>query len=199
VIDRGKIAVLLLMLGAGLAVVGSFQDVYQTVYRDLPPERTMTTTLWIVRSVPPDGPDRDAYYPFGLPVLIAAVLLVVAAVLALRERTGHVAKPVAAGAAGALAAFVFAYWLLVRREEESISDWPINDSQKPVLEVLGGMYLLVAAAVIGLAGATLVQWRQREQPEPLEEDEVVVHQLDSDDDTPPFGIAIPDEQQQEAR
>jgi len=40
---------------------------------------------------------------------------------------------------------------------------------------LPGLYLLVAGAVIGLIGATLAQ---RRQP---------VH----DDDTPPFGIALP--------
>ena len=68
------------------------------------------------------------------------------------------------------------------------------------LNILGGTYLLGLAAVSGLVGAVLAQHRH-EVPEPEDEDEdaVVVHQLDDDDDTPPFGIEIPGDEEQETR
>ncbi len=58
-----------------------------------------------------------------------------------------------------------------------------------------GLYLLTAAAIIGLIGAALAQ---HAQPVPQSEpgDEAVVHQF-TDDDTPPFGIAM--SQEEEAR
>lgn len=160
----------------------------------------MTTTLWIVISEPPHGPEQDAYNAAGWPVIIAALCMVVAAVLVVRERTSFVGSPVAMGAAGALAGIVFLYVLQVRREKEVMAAWPVEDGQRPELSFLGGTYLLAVAAVIGLVGAVLAQRkRQAEEPDEVDKEAVVVHQLDSDDDTPPFGIAIPGEEQQETR
>ncbi|WP_157985300.1 hypothetical protein [Lentzea terrae] len=197
-IDRGRIAALLLMLGAGLAVVGSFEETYRTIYRGIGPERTYTTNMWIVVSSPPSLlPENDAYYAVGWPVIAMAVLMVMAAVLLLLRRSGTVAKTVALAAAGALAGVVLTYWVQVRHEEEMMTDWPAQGGPTVQLDLLVGMYLLLAGAVIGLVGAVLAQRKQEEQPQEQEED-VVVHQLDADDDTPPFGIAI-QEQDQEAR
>ena len=199
-IDRRKIAPILLVVGAGLAAVASFQDTYRTVYPGFGgPDQTMTTTLWIVTMDPASDPPQDAYYAAGWPVIITAVLMVVAAVLLLRERMSFVGTPAAMGAAGALAGIAFLYLLQVRREQELMASWPVPDGQHPVLNILGGTYVLVAAAVVGLVGALLAQRGQRfEKVEPGEE-AVVVHQLDDGDDTPPFGIAIPSEEQQETR
>ncbi len=196
--DRGKIAALLLVLGAGLAVVGSFEDTYRTVYHSgFGPDQTFTTTLWIVSSDPADGPERPAYYAVGWPVIGAAVVMVVAAVLTLRHRTAPIGKAVALAAAGVLAGVVLTYWFQVRHEEEIISAWPGQGGPQAVLSVLAGTYLLIAGAAAGLVGAALAQ-RKQEPQQPEVEDGVVVHQLDSDDDTPPFGIAMP-EQEQETR
>lgn len=196
--DRGKIAALLLVLGAGLAVVGSFEDTYRTVYHNgSGPDQTFTTTMWIVSSDPPDGPQSPAYYAVGWPLIAAAVVMVVAAVLTLRHRTAPIGKAVALGAAGVLAGVVLTYWFQVRHEEEIISTWPAQGGPQAVLSVLAGMYLLIAGAMTGLVGAGLAQRKQ--EPQQAEEDDVVVvHQLDNDDDTPPFGIAMP-EQEQETR
>lgn len=197
-IDRGKTAALLLMLGAGLAVVGSFEDTYRTSYRGLGPEQTLTTNLWIVVSDPPHGPERESYYAVGWPVIGTAVLMVLAAVLMLTRRTAHVAKTVALAAAGVLAGVVLTYWVQVRHEEEIISAWPAEGGPTAVLDVLGGMYVLIAGAVVGLTGAVIAQRRQ-EEPTQEQEEDVVVHQLDADDDTPPFGIVMPEQEQQETR
>jgi hypothetical protein len=100
--------------------------------------------------------------------------------------------------AGVLFLFVVQVWEL----QELIESQPPRGTSKDELLYHGGFYLLVVAAVAGLVGAGLAQWRS---PEPVveEDDEgdgVVVHQLGADDDTPPFGIAIPgDDEQRETR
>lgn len=185
---------LLLVLGAALAVAGGLQSTYRTVFRD----QAWTTTLWISTADPPRVPERDAYYTMGWPVTVAALLMVVAAVLVLRERTAFVGRPMAMAAAGALAATVFAYTLQLRREAKIMSEWPTENGLGAELVVLGGTYLLGAAAVVGVAGAVLAQGRPEERPQE-DEEAVVVHQLDDDDDTPPFGIEIPGQEQQETR
>ncbi|MEV6242810.1 hypothetical protein [Lentzea sp. NPDC051838] len=203
-IDRGKIAVLLLVLGAGLAFVGSFEATYRTSYRYarivVANEQTYTSTLWIVMSEPKDGPDRDAYQAMGWPLVIAAGLMVVAAVLVLRRQTAFVGRPAAMAAAGALGGIVLAYWLQIRHEAEVMSAWPAEGGPKVEFDLLHGLYLMAAGAIIGLVGAALLQRKQEPPQEEESEEEVVVHQLDSDDDTPPFGIAVLEqEEQQETR
>ena len=206
-IDRGKAAPVLLVLGAGLAAVGSFEDTYQTFYPGYggpggPGEQTLSTNLWIVTTSPSIEPPQDAYNAAGLPVIITAVLMVVAAVFLVKRRRSF-AAPAAMGAAGALAGIALLYVLQVRREKEVMDSWPVAEGgQKPELSLLGGTYLLVAAALVGLVGAALAQRRQQpDEPEAeVDEKAVVVHQLDADDDTPPFGIAVlGEEQQQETR
>jgi hypothetical protein len=171
VIDRRRIALILLVLGAGLAAVGSFQDTYRTLYPGFGgPDQTLTTSLWIVTEEPPsEGLPQQVFNASGWPVIIAAGI-------------------------------VFAYVLQVQREQEIMASWPVEPGQQPQLSFLGGTYLLGAAAIVALAGAVLVQREQQAGEEELDEEAVVVHQLDADDDTPPFGIAIPgEEQEQETR
>ncbi|MET9633903.1 hypothetical protein ABZX92_41265 [Lentzea sp. NPDC006480] len=197
-IDRGKIAVLLQVLGAGLAFAGSLEATYRTTYRydGRVPDQVMTSTLWFVTSEPLDGPEREAFYAMGWPLVVAAVLMVVAAVLTLRGRTAFVGRVAAMGAAGALGGIVLAYWLQIRHEIEITSNWPAQGGPMAVVDVLAGMYVLIAGAVVGLVGAALAQRKQEGRQEEEPEEDVVVHQLVSDDDTPPFGIAIPDEHQE---
>jgi len=57
-----------------------------------------------------------------------------------------------------------------------------------VMTYLPGFYVLSAAAVVALVGAVLAQ-RAHQVVQP-DEEAVVVHQF-MDDDTPPFGIAMP--------
>ena len=182
----------LVLLGAGLATVASFQDIYETVYRGYAPDQTYSTTLWIVSSNIPENDGKPAFYAAGWPVLIAAVVMAVAVVLMARQRTAFVGRPLAVGAAGVLAGVVYLYVTQVQREKSMMEDWPKTDGLSYEMNIHGGMHLLVVGAVVGLVGAALAQ--QREQPQPQEEDDdedgVVVHQLDADDDTPPFGIAI---------
>ncbi|MFS8096077.1 hypothetical protein LFM09_02965 [Lentzea alba] len=200
-IDRRKIAVPLVLVGAGVAILASFLDAYSTTSEYPGMKRTFTSSLWIVTSEPPLGSTdagNDTYYAAGWPVVITALVMVIGVVLTLRKPAALVGRPLTLVAAGGLAGVVLFYITQLLHEEALISDWPVDQQYEMVFQV--GVYLLIAAAVAGLAGAVLLQQQQQEQPEEEEdEDEVVVHQLDADDDTPPFGIAIPNDEQQEAR
>ncbi|SER39822.1 hypothetical protein SAMN05216188_11110 [Lentzea xinjiangensis] len=191
--DRRKIAPVLLVLGAGLAVVAGFRTTYSTVYRGYGPEVTISSTLWTTTSDPSDGPAaQPAQYAAGWPVVISALVVVAAVVLMTRERTAVAGRPLAVGGAGALAGVVFSYLSQVWRLEDLVQQLPPDSGLTYELNYLSGMHLLVAAAIIALAGAALAQ-RGPQSVQPREE--VVVHQLGADDDTPPFGIAIPDERE----
>lgn len=194
---------MLLALGAVLSVVASLQEVFSTVYEGLGADLTVTTTLWITTSDPQNGPvEQPALFAAGWPVVVSAIVMAVSVALMVRESTAFVGRPLAVGGAGALAGVVFLFVVQVKGLEEIVASQQQSGSRSDEMHYLGGFYLLVAAAFIGLAGAVLAQ---RRSPEPVAEDddegdEVVVHQLGSDDDTPPFGLAIPhDDEQREVR
>ncbi|SMD16965.1 hypothetical protein [Lentzea albidocapillata] len=202
-IDSRKTAWVLLALGAVLSVVASLQDVFSTVYKGFGSDLTVTWTLWAIRSAPQEGvAGQSALFAAGWPVVVSAVVMAVAVVFVVRERTAFVGRPLAMGGAGLLAGVVLLYVVQVWELERGINAQPQSGAGKDELLYNGGFYLLMVAAVAALVGAVLVQ---RRSPEPVAEDddegeEVVVHQLDSDDDTPPFGLAIPhDDEQREAR
>ncbi|HUQ61012.1 hypothetical protein [Lentzea sp.] len=180
--DRRKIAPALLLLAAVSVVVGSFQDTYGLVFQGGGLYQSVFTSLWGVTSGTPeaDGQDTAVHYAAGMPVVVCAALLVVAAVLAFRGR----GRALALVAAGALAGIVFYYVTQVLHEEELRASWP-GGPEAFEFHFYAGTYLLAAGAVIGLAGAVLAQ---RKQPE--SDEAVVVHQLGADDDTPPFGIDL---------
>jgi hypothetical protein len=202
VIERRKIAWVLLALAAVLSVVASLQDVFSAVYKGFGSDLTITWTLWATRSDPQDGPfGQSALFAAGWPVVVSAIVLAVAVVFVVRERTAFVGRPLAMGGAGLLAGVVLLYVVQVWELERVITAAPQSGSSKDELRYHGGFHLLMIAAVAGLVGAVLAQ---RRSPEPAVEDEdegdgVVVHQLDNDDDTPPFGIAIPGDDERETR
>ena len=201
-IDRRKVALVLVLVGAGLAVLGSFQDTYSMSY-DPGPE-PFTTTLWNVTSERPVNVSTEAYYANGYPMIVAVALMVAAVVLLARGgKAATIARPVVLTAAGGLAGIVLTYVVQLLHEEKAINSLQADGLDYTyTVTFLAGTYLLVAGAVIGLVGAALAQQRQPQPEEAADEEdeEVVVHQLGSDDDTPPFGIAILEqEKQQEAR
>ncbi|SDN30558.1 hypothetical protein SAMN04488074_14510 [Lentzea albidocapillata subsp. violacea] len=201
-IDRRKTAWVLLALGAVLSVVASLQAVFSTVYKGFGSDLTITWSLWATRSVPQDeAAGQSALFAAGWPVVVSAIVMAVAVVFVVRERTAFVGRPLAMGGAGLLAGVVLLYVVQVWELERVINAQPQAGAGQDELLYHGGFYLLMVAAVAGLVGAVLAQ---RRSPEPVAEDDdgeaVVVHQLGSDDDTPPFGLAIPhDDEQREAR
>lgn len=198
-IDRRKIALVLLALGAVLAVIGSLLDVFSTVYKGFGTDLRSTSTLWITTSSPQDGPaEQPAFFAAGWPVVVSAIVMAIAVVLLARQETAFVGRPLSMGGAGALAGVLFLFVVQVWELQELIDSQPPRGSSKDELLYHDGLYVLVIAAVVGLVGAGLAQ-RRSSEPVVEEEDEgdgVVVHQLGADDDTPPFGIAIPDDDEQ---
>ncbi|MFD9705743.1 hypothetical protein [Lentzea sp. NPDC059081] len=187
--DRRTVAAGVLVLAAVTVVVGSFRTTYEMIFHGYGPDRSVATTLWVVQSdTPVTGQDDEvAYYAAGTPVVLSAALLVLAAVLLFRDK----GRALALTGAGALAGIVVYYVTQVLHERTIRESWP-GGGESFEYTFRAGTYLLVAGAVAGLVGAVLAQ--QRKPREHLEEEAaVVVHQLDADDDTPPFGI----ERQQE--
>ncbi|MGW6449066.1 hypothetical protein [Lentzea sp. NPDC055074] len=200
--DRRKIAWVLLALGAVLSVVASLQDVFSTIYKGFGTDLISTSTLWVTNTEPSEaGIGPSALFAAGWPVVLSAILMAVAVVFLLREQTASVGRPLAMGAAGMLAGVVLLFTVEVWELKEIIESQSSNGSTKDEVHFLGGFFLLVIATVAGLAGAVLAQRRSTEPlvEEDDEGDGVVVHQLDGDDDTPPFGLAIPQDEQREAR
>ncbi|SDP70702.1 hypothetical protein SAMN05421507_13920 [Lentzea jiangxiensis] len=180
---------MLSVLGAGTVVAGSLLDTFRTVHKGFEVELVITTSAWVTRSEPPSGPpENPALFAAGWPLVVCAVVVACAVVLTLRERTAFVGRVLVLGAAGALAGVVFLYLALVERQRSLYSFGP---SGEPAAEVhyLGGTWMLVLGAIITLVGAVLAQ--QRVGSASVDEDGVVVRSLGGEDDTPPFGIAVP--------
>ncbi len=194
---RTRTAVLLVVLGGVLAGVGSTLDMFSEAQFTTGASYADVGSLWGLRSTPQAGPDLDTALEEGLPIVVAAALMVVAALLTLRRgRTAAVARPAVLVAGGVFAGLVLTFVAgVVRRGEVARS---LSEAATPVWryeqDLLPGFHLLAAAAVVGLTGAVLAQ-RPRDVVAEPEREAVVVHRM-TDDDTPPFGIAV---QEQEAR
>jgi len=174
-----------LLAGAVLTATGSTGSLYETTRIDSGYRSGYRMTLWGGEYTTPEGATEVGDVPilFGVPAVVAAVLLVVAAVLVLATRRlpAGVALGARVGAVVAAGLLVGAVWTvgqMVRAATEE-SD-PVGGTL--VATAGTGMWLLIAAAVVAVAGALLVQQRP----------EVPAYQpLDDDDtDTPPMGVRI---------
>jgi hypothetical protein len=119
-----------------------------------------------------------------VPVVVAAMLLIVAAVLVLIPARPLVQVAVRVGAMAAAALLVGAVWTmgqLVLSVATQENDLPIRSENRTGF----GFWMLVAACVTAVAGALLVQHRRAAEP-------ATVYQFPGDDDTdtPPMGVPI---------
>ncbi|ANZ38790.1 hypothetical protein BBK82_24725 [Lentzea guizhouensis] len=188
--DRGRVAALLVVVSAVLTGVSSTLDMYTEVQPTTSESITNTTSLWGFRSTMPGFLHTDTVLDDGLPIVVVVALMVVAAVFTVRNgRTASVARSALLVLAGLFAGLVLAFAVGALARAEIARAFPESPAWKYEMEFLPGFHLLVAAAVIGLAGAVLAQRAQPAAGELEEETAVVVHQL-ADDDTPPFGIKI---------
>jgi len=201
VIDRQRVPVLLVVLGGVLAVVSGFQDMYVVTEKSQMGTWTFTTSLWGMETDLEGYPNMDTVVSAAWPVLITAVLMAVAAVLTLRGgKIASAARPGVMGTASAFAGVVVAFMVGAFYEDEMRTSFDDSTSSVKVeMSYLPGFYLLAVSAAVALAGAVLAQRLQPVQrAQPDEEEAVVVHQF-MDDDTPPFGIAIPVETPAESK
>ncbi|MEO6085542.1 MAG: hypothetical protein ABIQ18_20720, partial [Umezawaea sp.] len=121
---------------------------------------------------------------YGVPVAVAAVLLVVAAVLVLIPARPLVRVAVGVGAVAAAALLIGSVWT-VGQIALSVAARENNLPIRFETSVGVGFWVLVAACVAAVAGALLVQHRQAPEP-------ATVYQFPGDDDTdtPPMGVPI---------
>ena len=187
--DRGKPAAVLVVLGGVLAAISTQLSMYTVLHR-AQEVFAFGGTLWRSSTGPLAERELNPMMDVGTWIVITVAVLVVAGLLALRrDRVAPPARVVALVAGAAFPGIVTAYAVGVLREEEMINAYEQVSSMPYVYRFDAGLYLLFAAAVLGLAGAVLAQRPRPAVPEP-DEDAVVVHQF-VDDDTPPFGIAMP--------
>ncbi|MBB5959343.1 hypothetical protein FHS29_005963 [Saccharothrix tamanrassetensis] len=182
---RGAIAAGALLTGALLTFAGVLMDLYRLEVA-LPEYQGFRLTPWQVHYRPPIDPSSDPHTPqWGYPMVLAGVLAVVAALLLFRSpRFVAVGRFAAVASAGLL---VGTTWSAHATVTTLFGRENLPPSSSATLG--SGMWTLTAACLVLLVGAALAQdWPPR-APEPTG---VSVYRVDGDDDdTPPFGIAIP--------
>lgn len=156
------------IIAAGFAVGGTFAPLIEA------PVLKLTVNAWGTNREAPVAP--DTFPQLGIPIVVGAVVLVVAALLALTSTRLHPASAavlasrlLGVGAAGlTIGATATVYLALSMNVDRSDSSLQVNFGL--------GMWLLVAASVVGLVGMVLLlvpRVEQRVEPE-----------------TPPMGVPI---------
>lgn len=139
------VAGLLWLVAAALGIASTFPVAFTRLLGD---GYAVETGSWLTRTTGGSNGPVESSTVFGIPVVLAAVILVLAALVALLS-----ARRVAALVAGA-----FGAGLLV----DSVLGWymgiitPDQDSIQSHIEVGAGLLLATAAAVLALAGLALV-------------------------------------------
>lgn len=211
----GRAGAVLLAAAGAVGLVASFGEMWslhrgQAVEYDPDPENfRVVTSLWDITSRSDVLPDWYVPPSYGVPLVACFVLMIAGAVLGLRGAlVGAIARGASMVVSGVLAGIVIAYVLALQNQEQLDNNNFGDLEVKTVYTWQAGLYGLVAAAVLGLAGAVLTQrFTAVAVAEPVEDehpDGVVIHQIgdadadDADDtDTPPFGLAVlhPDDEE----
>ncbi|WP_033441665.1 hypothetical protein [Saccharothrix sp. NRRL B-16314] len=185
-------AVLLLVAGVA-AVVGTFLPLYWQGAPVGTMEPRGVVSSWKVefQNVRSEFVDVTPWKvpQFGVPIVLAAVLLVVAAVLVLLpEHQRLAARYTAVGATGVLAGSVAATGAFVVSVVGNTP--PADDSGARSGGAGEGVLVLVAAALVALVGVVLIHGRRAES----RPGGPVVYRVDDggdeDLDTPPYGIPV---------
>ena len=188
---RRVLGAVLVFVAAGLAVAATFSTAYSV--RVVVNGRTLRfeATSWVV--------ERDDFrevlmlapLEFGEPVVGAAVVMVLAAVLAFRVPALRVGSLLGAGL------LVGAAWSAVVRVQGLVEELEGMRSPVPIAVEQGdGVTMLVVAAGVGVISAVLHQELPRRvggDDDVEGGDGVVIHQIDDDGDdaeTPPYGYPV---------
>lgn len=210
---RRVAAAVLSLAGVALGAVALLVDMWSMSF-SLPDGMNpleLTSTMWSVDSNSSNARDTipESYAPphYGVPVTACLVIIAVCTVLALRAGVlAAAARGVLLAVSGVFGGMVLAYVLEIERQERVST----TDSRDSGVELVytwhQGLYALMIAAVLVLVGAGLA-FRVAGMPavaevdgpdggfpgdEVVDEHGVVIHQLgDPDEDTPPYGIALP--------
>jgi hypothetical protein len=197
--SRRVVAGVVLLLAGLLAIGGTFASLYDlnvTVSLGLTSfNHDFAVTSWVTHYPTaglPFGEDSRANY-FGVPVVIAGALAVYAANLLLRGRDPLQRLTTVRLTAAAATAMIAGYiWFAITNLIDSM-DTNAGPASAFTFTAGPGMWLLVAAALIGALGSVLLLGLMPAAPlatAPLSaEDEAIVYQIDVD--TPPMGFEVP--------
>ncbi len=172
---RQRIGVFSLVAGALLALVGSLLPLYRQAYR-LAEQLEFEVTAWNSRTITGPQPDSDEFrssVQYGVPIAVAAALLVLAALFLRSRRFGAVAGFLATGVPLMLVGAVWVVFQVYLRLAEG------NRRVDPItLTTPGlGLWVLAVACVVAVVGGALVRHvPERVEPTP-EPDGPVVYRL----------------------
>ncbi|MCS7481895.1 hypothetical protein ACFFQW_34680 [Umezawaea endophytica] len=167
--------------GAALAAVGATLPVFVQVLSFTGDQETFTMTLWGFESSVDVQIDDVGGVRYGVPVVVAAVLLAVSAVLVLAapRLPARFAGPTSVAAIGSAAVLTGSVWtvgqlVLVASSRE--------DTTAVTSSAGSGMATLVVACVVALAGGVLAQhWPGQASVARPEPTGVVVYRLPDED------------------
>ncbi|RKT56609.1 hypothetical protein [Saccharothrix australiensis] len=182
--SRRTAGVLLAVVAAALAVVGTFLPLSWIGASAEPARFGLTTTGWTIVAEPAEVAAAVRPAQLGVPIVIAALLLVIAAALVvLPEHQRSAARYTAVGATGLLAGAVWTTFMVIWASAR-----PVGEARSFIDYRYGeGLWLLVVSVVAAVV-ATVLMHSRRSAPRTAG---AVVHRVgEGDDDTPPFGIAV---------
>ena len=195
--SRRLLGAVLLVVAGVVAAVGTFLPLYaeDSEYVAGPPQVTVTSWKYVFSNLPEGMEFAEVQSPqYGVPIVVAAVLLAVAAALVFLPETQRLAaRYLAVGGTGLLAGSVWAAGSVVAAMVGNAEQRAAADSAADgyVVRVGEGTALLGASVAVAVVGVVLLHARR---PEPRPEGPAV-YRVDGvedgdDTDTPPFGIPV---------
>ncbi|MFE9751472.1 hypothetical protein ACFYOT_41750 [Saccharothrix saharensis] len=183
----------MLVVAGVVAVVGTFLPLYVEGSARDGSEPLVTVTSWeYVFTNLPGGMDFQPMQSpqYGVPIVVSAVLLAIAAALVFLPESQRLAsRYVAIGGTGVLVGSV---WAVIGVVASVVGNADEEGAVRGLMVQVGeGVPVLGAAVLLAATGAVLVHARR---PEPRPEGAVVYRvdgvEADDDTDTPPFGIPV---------
>ncbi|MCR3753380.1 hypothetical protein [Lentzea californiensis] len=185
---RRVLGAVLVVVAAGLAVAATFLSAYSVQIVLAGRELRYEATFWAVER--DDFRELLVLEPFelGEPVVGAALVMALAAVLAFRIPALRVGSLLGAGLLAGVA------WAAVSRIQGLLKMMGEFNARVPIeVEQGEGVTLLIVAAGVAVVAAVLHQELPRVDRMEPSGDGVVVHQIDDeadDTDTPPYGYPV---------
>lgn len=191
--NRRLLGAALLVVAGGAAVAGTFRPLYsEGVLRGDSPPLASVTSWEFVFTVPAGMEPPVLRSPqYGVPIVVSAVLLAIAAALVfLPEAQRLAARYLAIAGTGLLVGAVWATGAVV---VSAVGNAVERDEAGFGARVDEGIVVLGASALVAVVGSVLLHARR---PEPRPDGPVVYRvdedAVDADTDTPPFGFPVPE-------
>ncbi|TWP52337.1 hypothetical protein FKR81_12315 [Lentzea tibetensis] len=187
---RVRLGPVLLVVGAVVAVIGTFLELYVLKFSFPGASEVHSMSSWEYLQ-PASGPPQEAYPPrFGLPISAAAVAAVVGVVLLLRGR--EAGRLLAVGGVAGMAAGVWSAAEAYLSMGSGVQAQEPGMDFGPTAEAGGGLTVMIAGVVVAVVGLVFTLRRKRAAEPAATEGAVVIHQFDDSDemDTPPYGVPM---------